>query len=201
MSPRRPVWPWYGGTAALILLDQISKILVRQRFDLHESLSLLGGDLVRLTYVLNPGIAFGLRLPGPILLLIFGWLAAGILTVYLYTLVRRGDALRWPVMLFLAGAIGNSIDRALYGAVTDFLDVDFPDVVMERWPVFNAADSCVTIGIIWMIALLLFHRREVAPASLSPSTIGEPSDRSFGTRPGTHPVPNDDRPGPATGTD
>lgn len=192
MSPRHAAWPWYAGAGALLALDQFTKILVRLKFDLHESLSVFGGDLVRLTYVLNPGIAFGLRLPGSSLLLIFGWIAAVTLAVYLLILARRGDPLRWPVMLFLAGAIGNSIDRALYGEVTDFLDVDFPNFILERWPVFNVADSCVTIGIVWMIVLLLFHRRHAAEPSYSHSDIGEQSG---------NPVPSDDRSRPAASAD
>ena len=200
MSSSRAVWPWYTGAALLIVLDQVTKILVRLNFDLHESLALIGKDLVRLTYVLNPGIAFGLRVPGPTLLIIFGWVAAAILAAYLFLLVRRGDPLRWPVTLFLAGAVGNSIDRALFGQVTDFVDVDFPNFIMERWPVFNVADSCVSIGIVWMLVLMLFFHRHVAEPSHSQTVLGERSDPA-GSRVGVHPVSGDDRTRPAANTD
>jgi signal peptidase II len=152
------VWPWFSALAGILFLDQLTKHLVRANLNLHESIPIIGEDLIRLTYVQNPGIAFGLRIFDISLLLVFGWTAAVFLAVYLFRLVRRHDPLRWPVMLFLAGAIGNSIDRTLFGMVTDYLDADFPDFIMDRWPVFNVADSCITIGIVLMIWITLFER-------------------------------------------
>jgi signal peptidase II len=158
-SDRRAAWLWYTGALSLVVLDQITKSLVRQLMQLHGSIPLIGTDFLRLTYVLNPGIAFGLEFLGVPLLIIFGWIAAAVLAIYLYRLVISGNPMRWPVMLFLAGAIGNSIDRTIFGKVTDFVDVDFPDFIMERWPVFNVADSCVTIGISLLVLILWFERR------------------------------------------
>jgi signal peptidase II len=199
MTSQRAVWPWYGGAVALIILDQLTKIFVRSALSLHESVRIIGKDLVRLTYVLNPGIAFGVRVSGTGLLLVFGWIAAIVLAAYLFILVRRGDALRWPVMLFLAGAIGNSIDRTLFGQVTDFLDVDFPNFIMDRWPVFNVADSCVTIGIVWMIALILLSRRHASAADQSLSSLGG-SSVNVGSRSGTNSLSGEDGTGPAAHT-
>lgn len=188
MILRRPVWPWYAGALSLLVVDQVSKALVRQYMALHQSIPLIGEDFLRLTYVLNPGIAFGVRILGLRPLLVFGWLATIALAYYLYRLARRGDVLRWPVMLFLAGAMGNSIDRLLFGEVTDFVDVDFPDIIMTRWPVFNVADSCVTIGIALLFYFALF-RRETAPtppATDSHASISaEPDSLSADDRPGT----------------
>ena len=119
------VWPWFVSLVGLILLDQSTKFLVRANLNLHESIPLIGEDLLRLTHVQNPGIIFGhtfITLP---LLIVFGWTASVLLAVYLYRLARRHDLSRWPVMLFLAGAVGNSIDRTLFGKVTDFVDADF----------------------------------------------------------------------------
>ena len=199
MMMRRPVWAWYAGSAALIAFDQLTKVLVRQGFELHESVPVIG-SVVRLTYVLNPGIAFGLPVAQPTLLLIFGWIAAAVLAAYLFSLVRRGDPLRWPVMLFLAGAIGNSIDRSIYGQVTDFMDVDFPNFIMDRWPVFNVADSCVSIGIVLMLVLLFFHHSKVAEPTHSLSPVGHSSD-SIRSGAGADTVPDHDRSGPAASTD
>jgi signal peptidase II len=162
MTGERPAsyraWPWFAALAGLLFLDQLTKYLVRANLTLYESIPLLGEDLIRLTYIQNPGIAFGLTFLSLTVLLIFGWTAAVFLAVYLFRLVRRHDPLRWPVMLFLAGAVGNSIDRTLYGKVTDYLDADFPDFIMKRWPIFNVADSCITIGIVLMIWITLFER-------------------------------------------
>ncbi len=66
--------------------------------------------------------------------------------------------------------MGNLIDRVMYGRVVDFVDVDIPDVVgMQRWPVFNVADSSVVCGMIIMTAFVLFgrHRLEHVPAEVS----------------------------------
>jgi signal peptidase II len=195
MTPRRPVWPWYAGAASLLILDQVSKALVRHYLDLYQSIPLLGTDLLRLTYVLNPGIAFGARLFGMPLLLFFGWGAAFALAVFLYRLARRGDSLRWPVMLFLAGAIGNSIDRVIFGQVTDFLDADFPDFIMQRWPVFNVADSCITVGITVLALLALFARGQHARPSPADSHAPLSSESESDS------LPADDRAGSTTAAD
>ncbi|HEY3295866.1 MAG TPA: signal peptidase II [bacterium] len=220
-SARAKVWPWFAGVVALVTLDQVTKILVREYLQLGHPVPLIGESLVRLTYVLNPGIAFGLEIFGIRSLLIFGWLAAVILTVYLYRLARHKDALRWPVMLFLAGAIGNSIDRLLFSQVTDFVDVDMPDFIMERFAVFNVADSCVTVGIVILAIIVLFGQRKVEERpALTPaaglsgaeepsswadnSSNGESTSNSqrnaqSSSQPGS--LPSDDRPGTTTGAD
>lgn len=56
----------------------------------------------------------------------------------------------------MGGAIGNTIDRLFLGHVVDFIDVDLPDWMMERWPVFNIADSAVSVGVTLLIITLLF---------------------------------------------
>jgi signal peptidase II len=191
IAPRR-VWPWYAAVLGLLILDQGSKALVRHILVLHESIPLIGRDFLRLTYVRNPGIGFGVQFLNIGTLLVFGWAASVILAFYLFRLVRRHDPLRWPVMLFLAGALGNSIDRLLFGQVTDFVDMDFPDVIMARWPVFNVADSCVTIGIVSVAVLILFGRR-----ARPPSAVGDHATPSSPTEN----LPPEDRSGSATAAD
>ncbi len=174
MQARPRLWPWFLAVALVVGLDQVTKFLVRANFELGESISLIG-DLLRLTYVQNPGVAFGLELMPPKVLLLFGSLATLALIYYLIRLIREHDSLRWPVFLFLCGAIGNSIDRALLGSVTDFVDSDFPDFIMHRWPVFNVADSCVTIGIAILLWQTLFVRHS---SPLPPLPIGDRLDSS-----------------------
>ena len=141
---------------ALTVLDQASKAAARQWLQPGQPVSVLGDDFFRLTLVENPGIAFGLRFAHPTLLLIVGLFASLLLSFYLVNLCRKDSPLRFPVALLLTGAFGNSIDRIFFGRVTDFLDFDFPNFIMERWPVFNVADSCVTIGMALLIVLSLF---------------------------------------------
>ena len=192
MSHRRSVWPWFAGVTGLLILDQVSKAVVRQHLPLHHSVPVLGDDLLRLTHVQNPGIAFGVDFISGWPLLVFGWVAAAALTYYLYRLAQRGDGMRWPLMLFLTGAVGNSIDRTLFGQVTDFVDADFPDVIMARWAVFNVADACVTVGIILLLVLILFSRgKRPNPAADSHVQISNP----------TSTLPSDHRAGPTAAAD
>jgi signal peptidase II len=67
---------------------------------------------------------------------------------------------KFSYSLIIGGAIGNLIDRLAFGSVTDFFDVDFPDFLMERWPVFNIADSSIVIAItILLIYTIFFESR------------------------------------------
>ncbi|MFH1011959.1 MAG: signal peptidase II [bacterium] len=143
----------FGLALALTVLDQLSKAAARHGLEAGKSLPIIGNDFFRLTLVENPGSAFGLRLAHPTLLLIINLLASVALAVILVRLCRKDSLLRFPIALLLTGAFGNSIDRIFFGHVTDFLDFDFPNFIMERWPVFNVADSCVTIGMISLVVL------------------------------------------------
>lgn len=143
---------------------------------LGESIPVIS-DFLRLTYVENPGMAFGISFgAGKIFLTLFSLLASAGLTWYLAKLRTPSFWLKLGLALVLAGATGNLIDRLLYGVfygeaplfygrVVDFIDVEFPDFSLwgnsfSRWPVFNIADSCVTCG---MVFLLLSHKH-LSPA-------------------------------------
>jgi signal peptidase II len=84
---------------------------------------------------------------------------------------------RFSLALILGGAIGNLIDRFAYGEVIDFIDVGFRNT---RWPVFNIADSAVTIGMIILVSLVLFEgQKEEAPAKANfPVQPPPPSDEN-----------------------
>lgn len=140
----------------IILLDQASKLLVKAKFAIGESVSVLG-EFLRLTYIENPGMAFGIRFAGRWFFTIFSLIASLILIFYIIKLRRERLMVRFPLALILGGAIGNLIDRFLYGQVVDFIEVS---VGSYRWPVFNAADSAVTVGMIMLIALLIFEKEE-----------------------------------------
>ncbi len=160
----------------LVLVDQITKLAVKgfSVFGItHEGMSIgqsipLIGDFVRLTYVENAGSAFGLEWGSAkiILTLATVLISAGLF----WYLARLHDApmlTRISVMLLLAGALGNLIDRTFYGvaygqagfllgSVVDFIQVDIPDVDVfgvqwTHWPVFNVADSCVSVGIVLLL--------------------------------------------------
>jgi signal peptidase II len=136
-----------GAVGTVIVgIDQWSKLAIERAFMLGESLVLIPG-FVNLTYVRNPGVAFGLfadfawrwRLPFFVLVaLISAWLL-----VKIYREAGHFLPGRLALGLILGGAVGNFIDRLRYGAVVDFIDVG---VASYRWPTFNVADSGISVG-------------------------------------------------------
>lgn len=156
------LWP----SLLVVLLDQLTKLWVRSSMALGDSIPVLGRDFFRLTHVENSGVAFGIQTLGVPILIVFNAIASLVLIIVLLRSSQAGPA-RYPrlveisLALILGGALGNLIDRVLFGYVTDFLDFDFPDFIMTRWPVFNVADSAVTIGMtLWCIYLVFFAKRK-----------------------------------------
>ncbi len=117
---------------------------------LHLSYPLLG-DVVQLTHIRNPGAAFGITIGGRWLYLVLSIIACIVMIYYLVKLPPTERWGRYAMMIILGGAFGNLVDRVLYGEVTDFIDIG---VGAYRWPVFNVADSAVTIGIIVLFTRL-----------------------------------------------
>ena len=142
----------------IVVADRISKWLVMHNMQLGESIRLIGENFLRFTYVHNPGIAFGIRIIPGTFLAVFSLVTSLILIVII------------SLSLILGGAIGNVIDRLKYGEVIDFIDVDFPNLIMARWPVFNIADSAVTIG---MCLLAIYLIRQPSHQTTS-STLSAP---------------------------
>lgn len=138
----------------VVILDQVSKLSVRYFFDYGKAHNLFG-DFVRLTYIENPGMAFGIQFGGQKFFTIFAAVAAVVIFVYIVRARTEKVSLRLALALILGGAIGNLIDRMLYSKVVDFVDVG---VGSTRWPIFNLADSAVTIGMIILVSLVLFDK-------------------------------------------
>ncbi|GAB6046957.1 signal peptidase II [Methyloparacoccus murrellii] len=151
------IWLWLSGL--VIVIDQITKRLVDTRMQLNESIPLLPS--FQLTYLRNQGAAFSF-LSGA-----GGWqrwffiALAVIASVFIFLWLgklrpgQRREAIAWA--LVLGGALGNLIDRILYGYVIDFLDVYLGQ---WHWPAFNVADSAITVG----VALLLLESFRPNPA-------------------------------------
>lgn len=161
-------------TVLVVVLDQITKLSVKAQFYLGESIEIFG-DVLRFTYIQNPGMAFGIRFGGKLFFTIFASIASVIILIYLYRMRHERFQSRFSLALILGGAIGNLIDRFAYGEVIDFIDIG---VENTRWPVFNIADSAVTVGMIILISLVLFERdkTEPAPTSAFPAQQPAPSD-------------------------
>jgi signal peptidase II len=134
--------------AAIVVVDQLTKAIVDRLMPLHHSIPIIDG-LFSLTYIRNTGAAFGIfsgahevfRLP---FLIGVSILAIGFIVVMLKRLRLGETGLATALAFILGGAIGNLIDRVIYGEVIDFLDVYWKQY---HWPAFNVADSFITIGV------------------------------------------------------
>jgi len=135
-----------------VLLDQISKVIVRMHMEQFDSFDVLGG-FFRITYVLNPGIAFGIKVKNPVVFTILSILACIGIIIYLIRNWQEDIKIKISLALILGGAVGNLIDRILFGEVVDFLDFGINHI---RWPVFNIADSSVVIGMIMLFICAFF---------------------------------------------
>ena len=112
----------------MVILDQVVKLLVHFNMDLGQEFNVFG-EWFRIHYILNNGMAFGLKLDwqyGKLLLTTFRLLAMVGIGYYLVFLIRKGvpEGLRWAVALILGGAIGNLVDSIFYGAVLNNAPLD-----------------------------------------------------------------------------
>ncbi|HSJ08367.1 MAG TPA: signal peptidase II [Longimicrobiales bacterium] len=147
-----------GVLVGVLLLDVSTKLLVQEHFYLYQQVDIVG-EYVRLTYIHNPGAAFGIHLGeySRQIFLVLSLVALGAL-VGMYWFTPATDRTRLgAIALICAGAIGNLIDRIrLEAGVVDFIDVGYGTV---RWPVFNVADMAVTAGAI-VLALSLWKEEQ-----------------------------------------
>ena len=147
---------------AVIILDQLSKWAVVSRLRIHEGVPVITGffDLV---HVRNRGMAFGLmNRPGidfTFYFLVAASLGAIVLLLLWFLKLKDGDnRLTVGLSLILGGAVGNLIDRLRFREVIDFLDFYLGQY---HWPVFNLADSAITVGTFLVALSLIFKRKEV----------------------------------------
>jgi signal peptidase II len=129
---------------AVVIVDQVTKALVRRGIDVGHEDSVL--PAVSLVHVRNTGVAFGAFAGGGAIVVV---LVAAALAALLYYFVTHAETrLVWlPTGLLLGGSVGNIIDRVRDGAVTDF-------VKLPAWPAFNVADTAITVGVLvllWVI--------------------------------------------------
>lgn len=130
-------------SAVVVVIDQITKVLTRTYLDLYDSVPVIK-NFFHLTYVTNDGMAFGINFPGGIYVFsVISIILTGFIFVYLWKEQHNHFLMRLSLALILAGAIGNLIDRLLFGKVVDFFDFMIGNY---HWYIFNVADSSVTIG-------------------------------------------------------
>lgn len=185
-------------SVAIVIIDQVSKLLVKgfsiPFLNIHyhgmypgQRIPILG-NFFRLTFIENPGMAFGFD-PGlnmKLWISLFSLVASAGLSVYLYIIRKKNLTLRIAIAMILGGAVGNLIDRMFYGIfyhyaplfygrVVDFLDFDFFKFNLfgrsfDRWPIFNFADASVTIGV---LILIFFYRSAKSEEYGANDTAGE----------------------------
>ena len=137
-----------GVIVVIVTLDQWSKWAIKTSFQLYESKPVIQ-DIFHFTYVTNDGMAFGLSFPGgKHILLVMTILLTGFIVGFLWKEKDGHPLVKYGLALILSGAIGNLIDRLLYGKVVDFLDLMIGDF---HWYIFNLADSAVTIGMVLFV--------------------------------------------------
>lgn len=145
-------------TILVVTVDQFTKQLAINYLMPNESSVILIGNWLKLTYTENTGIAFGVSLGSQALLIIITTLILAALLLYVVFSKKRQPAFLVTFGLILGGGIGNLIDRATVGRVVDFIHVDIYQGYLfgswvSLWPVFNVADSAITIGACVLLAL------------------------------------------------
>ena len=126
--------------------------------NLHESINVFG-DFIRLTYVENSGMAFGISFGYMNLITILSVILTGIAVGYLVVIRNEKNMQPYGIALIVGGAFGNLIDRIFRGGVTDFIDVGIPNYFSDRWWIFNVSDTAITIGIaLFLISSYILER-------------------------------------------
>ncbi len=167
----------------VVIIDQISKLLVKgfsipslsiyfHGMDYGQSIDIIG-SIFKFTFVENPGMAFGIHVDGyfKLFLSLFSLIASVAIAVYIYKVREQKLLFRIALALILGGAVGNLIDRFFYGIIFDYAPLFYGRVVdflhfdalgftifgktFDSFPIFNIADSSVTIGV---FILLIFHK-------------------------------------------
>lgn len=169
-----------------VFLDQLSKYIINAAFLPGESKQVLG-DFIRFTFVYNQGGAFGITFGSYWIYMILSLLAIVIIVIYFFKSSGQPAITRVCFALVIGGALGNLIDRILYGQVIDFIDVDIIDIIIPpfslfsydfngfilyRWYTFNIADTAITLGLIGLIFFMSYFNTpdKNVPIDIDPET-------------------------------
>ncbi|MGV8122969.1 MAG: signal peptidase II [Candidatus Xenobiia bacterium LiM19] len=137
---------------SIIVVDLLVKQWIIATFPVGRPTPLIGTVLF-ITHVHNTGGAFGLFSNLRPLFIIMGIIVPVLILIFYRKLFEKGEIWIIAAALITGGAIGNEIDRVMYGYVIDFLDVRF-------WPIFNVADIGISAGIVLLFIALLTEKQE-----------------------------------------
>jgi signal peptidase II len=140
---------WIAVSFIIVILDQVSKLLTENNLSLGQSSPIIK-NIFHLSLVHNTGAAFGIFKNQTLFFILTSVVAIMLILFNLKNshLSKQPRIYQIALSLILGGALGNLIDRLRFGYVVDFLD-------FRIWPVFNIADSCVTIGAILLAYSIL----------------------------------------------
>ena len=141
---RRPLLTLFGVAGAVFALDRWTKWWASETLPYNRPVQVLG-EFVRLTYTRNSGVAFGLGQGTGFPYYLFS-IAAAVAILWMFLSRRVESPVRQLALaLIFGGAVGNLVDRLASGEVVDFIEIG---VSRWHWPVFNIADSAVSVGVV-----------------------------------------------------
>jgi signal peptidase II len=144
------MWRYLWISVVVLVLDQLSKFAAVKYLTRHAEVALL--PFLNMTLVYNTGAAFGFLSNAAgwqnLLFVVVALVACAIILAMARRLGPHDRFMGWGLMLVLGGAVGNLIDRLAHGYVIDFIDIYYRT---WHWPVFNIADSAITIGAAFLI--------------------------------------------------
>lgn len=150
-------WMWFVLSAVVIVADQISKYVVTIKLEPYQPYDIM--PMLNFTLAYNTGAAFSfLSSAGDwhhLFFMLFSALVSLGLIVWIIRLPKQTQTLQFMALsLILGGAVANLIDRVTLGYVIDFIDVYYKN---HHWPIFNIADSAITLGTMMLAYDLCFH--------------------------------------------
>jgi signal peptidase II len=150
----------------LIVIDQYTKFMVTLHIPLNYSVKVVEG-FFNITHIRNSGVAFGIFSDQqselkPYLLIFVSVVAIVAILAIFHQTGKKNRLVRTGLILIFSGAIGNLIDRVIHKEVIDFIDLFINN---QHWPAFNVADSCITIGVLFMAVDMFMVGKTSSPSA------------------------------------
>lgn len=174
MRVKKQSWLVVGIMLLALVIDQVSKVYIKTHFELGEAREVFSWFWI--VFVENNGMAFGIEWFSKLVLTLFRIVAVGFLGWYIYLLIHKQTVRTGylaMISLVTAGALGNIIDCVFYGKIWGYADLFYGRVVDMLYfplirnaageclffrPVFNIADSCITVAV---ILIIIFYRKDL----------------------------------------
>ncbi|MCK5117252.1 MAG: signal peptidase II [Candidatus Aegiribacteria sp.] len=156
----------YITAVGILALDQLTKRLALGGLELHHPEAVFG-NVLRFTLAWNQGAAFSMPWGGPLFLTVVTAAAAVMVSIFIWKLGEHSPLFLAGLGAILGGALGNLLDRFMYGKVVDFIDIGGSG---WRWPTFNVADIAITVG--GVILVILYRKESAAEDALKEDTNG-----------------------------